>query len=398
VTRIGVQQPSGWTYHLVDALGSVRQLVDGSAQVTLSRGYMPYGELLWSVGTDSSVYGYTGEDWNATGLVFLRARYMQPGLGMFLSLDPWKGTLLRPATLNGWNYVVANPIDYSDPSGLITQDEATRPGGADDIVKDLLKTYNVRIVKDWGLGLVSIMGPSDPFGGSSYWTCPTAWKEGKWRTLDELKWTKEGVIHLANGLGGQGKIQSAIGGQLKIVRLRMASSFAPGVFSWLMNGDIVIGEDITNAQNEIYGRGTVIHEFAHVWDYRTGNRLSQGLMEALGTWVCFDLPEGGGKDCGWDPYAKHFDLATKSYIYPERAPGASLACTDLHPDRTDPRCRSYALTYGQGGWSGPGWEDWAISFEAYVYPERLRDYYHQTLLVPGGVRERYVQNQVNAIP
>jgi RHS repeat-associated protein len=150
VTRIGEKQPGGWAYHLGDALGSVRQLVDGSAQVTLARGYMPYGEPLWSVGSGVSAYGFTGEDWdNATSLVFLRARYMQPGLGMFLSRDPWSGDELQSLSHNGWLYVEGNPVKYRDPSGLITQDEATRPGGADEIVNEL-KPYGITIYKDWG--------------------------------------------------------------------------------------------------------------------------------------------------------------------------------------------------------------------------------------------------------
>jgi RHS repeat-associated protein len=126
VTRIGEQQPGGWAYHLADALGSVRQLADASAQVTLARGYMPYGEELWSVGDGSSAYGYTGEDWNTvTRLVFLRARYMQPGLGMFLSRDSWEGNVQRPGSMNGWNYVEGNPVNRVDPSGNIS----FRPAG-----------------------------------------------------------------------------------------------------------------------------------------------------------------------------------------------------------------------------------------------------------------------------
>ena len=122
VTRIGEQQPGGWAYHLSDALGSVRQLTDGSAQVTLARGYMPYGEVLWSVGNGVSVYGYTGEDWNTvTQLVFLRARYMRPGLGMFLSRDPWSGDELRPRSMNGCAYVEGNPINLTDPTGRIPE-------------------------------------------------------------------------------------------------------------------------------------------------------------------------------------------------------------------------------------------------------------------------------------
>jgi RHS repeat-associated protein len=119
VTRIGEQQPGGWAYHLSDALGSVRQLVDGSAQVTLARGYMPYGEPLWSVGSGSSAYGYTGEDWNTmTQLVFLRARYMQPGLGAFLTEDTEPSNTMQPSDGGGYLYANENPVNNTDPSGL----------------------------------------------------------------------------------------------------------------------------------------------------------------------------------------------------------------------------------------------------------------------------------------
>jgi RHS repeat-associated protein len=118
-TRPLAEYDTVWEYLLPDGLGSVRQLVDVSAQVTLARGYMPYGEALWSVGAGSSAYGYTGEDWNTTTqLVFLRARYMRPGLGAFLSRDPWSGDELRPGSMNGWNYVEGNPTNYSDPAGM----------------------------------------------------------------------------------------------------------------------------------------------------------------------------------------------------------------------------------------------------------------------------------------
>jgi RHS repeat-associated protein len=115
VTRIGEQQPSGWAYHLGDALGSVRQLADDSAQVTLARGYMPYGELLWSVGDGSSAYGYTGEDWNTvTQLVFLRARYYSAAAARFTQQDP------SGQEQNLYAYAASNPVNRVDPSGLFS--------------------------------------------------------------------------------------------------------------------------------------------------------------------------------------------------------------------------------------------------------------------------------------
>ena len=42
-TRIGEQQPAGFVYHLPDALGSVRQLVNAGGAATLTRSYEPLG-------------------------------------------------------------------------------------------------------------------------------------------------------------------------------------------------------------------------------------------------------------------------------------------------------------------------------------------------------------------
>jgi len=105
------EQGTAWAYHLTDGLGSVRQLVDGSGQVTLAQGARPFGGSLWQEGSGSSGFGYTGEQVDAsTGLVFLRARYYEPGTGTFLSRDSvrWNHAYL---------YVGANPVNLVDPSG-----------------------------------------------------------------------------------------------------------------------------------------------------------------------------------------------------------------------------------------------------------------------------------------
>jgi len=75
--RIGELQPGGWAYHLGDALGSVRQLVDAGGEVRLARSYEPYGSTSSSAGTGATVWQFTGEARDAsTDLTFLRARYL----------------------------------------------------------------------------------------------------------------------------------------------------------------------------------------------------------------------------------------------------------------------------------------------------------------------------------
>jgi RHS repeat-associated protein len=114
--RIGERQAGGWQYHHADGLGSLRALTNASATVTLNRRYKPYGSVLETTGSASSIYGYTGEQ-QSGGLVYLRARYYASGLGRFVSRDTWQGEYSRGLSLNRWGYLEGNPINGTDPSG-----------------------------------------------------------------------------------------------------------------------------------------------------------------------------------------------------------------------------------------------------------------------------------------
>jgi len=111
-------------YLLADPLGSVRQIADVSGNVLLTQSYEPYGSVLTSQGSAASIFGYVGEQIDSMGLIYLRARYMQSRLGVFLSRDPWEGDALRPGSMNGWNYVGGNPVNKIDPSGKTTVNAA----------------------------------------------------------------------------------------------------------------------------------------------------------------------------------------------------------------------------------------------------------------------------------
>ena len=111
------QAGSTTEYFLGDALGSVRQLTDTAGAVTLTQSYTPYGETVSSVGSGYSAYQYTGEVRDANGLIYLRARYYASSTGRFVSKDTWDGDYNRPLSLNPWNYVEGNPVNFVDPSG-----------------------------------------------------------------------------------------------------------------------------------------------------------------------------------------------------------------------------------------------------------------------------------------
>ena len=107
------------------------------------------GEVLNSVGNGLSNYGFTGE-WTDSyiKLIYLRSRYYSPATGRFLTQDSWQGNYTRPLSLNRWNYVEGNPINFVDPSGFIKETESNT---ADQILDKLKNDYEVLILKDYGV-------------------------------------------------------------------------------------------------------------------------------------------------------------------------------------------------------------------------------------------------------
>ena len=124
-----------WTYHLNDALGSLRQITGAEADVLFAQSYELYGKVYESSGTGASNYGFSGELTDPSELVYLRARYYQPETGRFISRDTWGGNVYNPQSLNRWSYAAANPVMFVDPSGRMrTEEDGTRKGSVHSII------------------------------------------------------------------------------------------------------------------------------------------------------------------------------------------------------------------------------------------------------------------------
>jgi RHS repeat-associated protein len=123
--QVLAQQDSGaWTHILPDHLGSVRQLVGSDSRVYLVQSYDPFGVPFETSGSGESDFGYTGEWWDSeAGLLYLRARYYDPGVGRLLSKDRFSGDSNRPQTLSGWDYVENNPTNLVDSTGFYSMKE-----------------------------------------------------------------------------------------------------------------------------------------------------------------------------------------------------------------------------------------------------------------------------------
>ena len=73
-------------------------------------------------------FAFTGEPRDANGLQYHRARYYNPTLAGWLSLDPVEGAIGRPMSLNGYLYVNGNPVMNIDPTGMFSRTRSLTPG------------------------------------------------------------------------------------------------------------------------------------------------------------------------------------------------------------------------------------------------------------------------------
>jgi RHS repeat-associated protein len=65
-------------------------------------------------------YRYSHYYWDRkTQFYYLQARYYNPRVGRFLSMDPWRGEVTSPLSLNRYVYAYNNPVNYIDPTGLM---------------------------------------------------------------------------------------------------------------------------------------------------------------------------------------------------------------------------------------------------------------------------------------
>jgi RHS repeat-associated protein len=113
--RTGPSQDAAYFYTR-DHLGSIREVTDSSGVVQACYDYDPYGKRTRLFGTLDVSFGYTGHYYHErSGLNLTLHRAYHPTLGRWLSRDP----IEERGGLNLYGYVENNPINATDPLGLI---------------------------------------------------------------------------------------------------------------------------------------------------------------------------------------------------------------------------------------------------------------------------------------
>jgi len=108
----------GQTYWIhTDHLGSTRTITSYQGWVTDKYDFLPYGEqILGGNWTTHKFAGYE-RDYEST-LDYANARFYSSSIGRFMSVDPAPGDVSGPQTYNRYAYVLNDPANSVDPSGL----------------------------------------------------------------------------------------------------------------------------------------------------------------------------------------------------------------------------------------------------------------------------------------
>lgn len=118
------------TWVHVDHLGSIQAVTDERGQEVHRKAYRPYGEVLSTEGTLAfQPRGFTGQRHDASGLVYLHARYYDPALARFVSPDSiidGEDTV----GLNRYAYVAGDPVNHTDVTGKCKDSSCKNDPGA----------------------------------------------------------------------------------------------------------------------------------------------------------------------------------------------------------------------------------------------------------------------------
>lgn len=105
------------TYVYSDPQGTPLMEADAQGNITATLDYRPYGTQ--ALGQAPSGPGYTGHVSDPEiGLVYMQARYYDPNVGRFLSVDPIGAGARDGFSFNRYAYASNSPASLRDPTGL----------------------------------------------------------------------------------------------------------------------------------------------------------------------------------------------------------------------------------------------------------------------------------------
>ncbi len=224
-------------YYLNDHLGSARMLYGSGWAAS----YYPFGELAFQAGSEGdNRYDFTGHERDRrTGLLYAGARYYNPWLGRWLSVDTLGDSLLA---FSPYHYSANNPINYLDPYGLFF------------IIDDFIVGFVTGLVEGEGVSGAWERGTTYAGNSAQLWS---SFARGSFRQIVS-KFTWELPQQLAGVFAGH--VNNIIGNIEDISHSQGATLIETKAENW---GGYTLGSIITADRGTKFGDALFQHEYGH---------------------------------------------------------------------------------------------------------------------------------------
>lgn len=215
----------GARYYHGDHLGSARLMTDSGGNVTWSATYLPFGQE-WNPQATANHYKFTGQERDPeSNNDYFTARFYSNTLGRFLSPDPAGNAVADTAFPQSWNlysYVMNNPLNFIDPSGLLCVD-SNGVGMVDEkgspLDEDACAGKGAWIIPMF----TEVQVKADPLpDGSSF----GEWLTGWWDSFRSLNGTQLSVNLNRCAAANADKLYSTVLGNNKVMNAVAGNSFA----------------------------------------------------------------------------------------------------------------------------------------------------------------------------
>ena len=142
-------------YYHPDHLGSSSYITNLEGEVVQHIEYVPFGEVFIEERNNvwNTPYLFNAKEFDEeTGMYYYGARYYEPRLSLWLSIDPKEEKYSNVST---YCYVISNPLKYTDPTGMeidMTKvrlaDEQLKLSTTQSVIKDLASQTGLQLSLD----------------------------------------------------------------------------------------------------------------------------------------------------------------------------------------------------------------------------------------------------------
>lgn len=192
--HLALERGGNYFYYHADGLGSITAITDASAAVAQSYTYDSYGHQTPSTSFRNSLT-WQGKEWDReTGLYHFPWREYDPMDGIWVSKDPLG---FVAGDVNLYRMVQNNPVNWKDPSGLISNSLPSLPGLTDRFPESRTAAISDVILGGVEVGGAVVVGVASVV---SYLAGPEFWPISVAGTGASIEAGWDGVSRISSGV------------------------------------------------------------------------------------------------------------------------------------------------------------------------------------------------------